>query len=165
MDALSARLEIVLLRAARSVRRAFDTRLRPLHLNMTQASLLSFLRDEGPLTQSELADRLHIGRATVGTFVEGLEHRGLVSRSDDPADRRAWRVSLTEPAIAVVDAFDIVDEELRAEFRAGLTRQERHQLTELLMRVERNAIVAAAEPIDVPAPAARPKSDAVGPTV
>ena len=150
MDTDPARLEIALLRAARSVRRAFDARLRDLDLHMTQASLLSFLRDHGSLTQRELADYLHIGRAAVGSFVDGLEERGLVSRAEDPNDRRAWRVSLREASRRIVDAFDVVDAELRTELRAGLTRDERQLLAELLIRVERNADAAASDTLVTP---------------
>ena len=151
MDTDPARLEIALLRAARSVRRAFDARLRELDLNMTQASLLSFLRDHGSLTQRELADHLHIGRAAVGSFVDGLEQRGLVSRADDPNDRRAWQVALRETSRPVIDAFDVVDAELRSEIRAGLTRDERQLLAELLIRVERNAAAATSDALVQPA--------------
>jgi len=151
VDTDPARLEIALLRAARSVRRAFDARLRELDLNMTQASLLSFLRDHGSLTQRELADHLHIGRAAVGSFVDGLEQRGLVSRADDPNDRRAWQVALREASRPVIDAFDVVDAELRSEIRAGLTRDERQLLAELLIRVERNAAAAASDALVQPA--------------
>ena len=72
MDNAPARLEMAVLRTARSVRRAFDARLRPLGLNLTQASLLSFLGDLGALTQRELADqrevvgRLQLERLTAG---------------------------------------------------------------------------------------------------
>jgi len=151
VDTDPARLEIALLRAARSVRRAFDARLRELDLNMTQASLLSFLRDHGSLTQRELADHLHIGRAAVGSFVDGLEQRGLVSRADDPNDRRAWQVALREASRPVIDAFDVVDAELRSEIRAGLTRDERQLLAELLIRVERNAAAATSDALVQPA--------------
>jgi MarR family transcriptional regulator, transcriptional regulator for hemolysin len=140
-----ARLEIALVRTTRSVRRAYDVLLRPIQLNMTEASLLSFVRDLGPLTQRELADQLHIGRASVGSFIDGLEKRGLVCRMADESDRRVWRIGLAGEAREVVDAFDAIDARLRAALRAGLTRAERQQLAELLLRVEQNADAAIGE--------------------
>jgi DNA-binding MarR family transcriptional regulator len=125
------------------VRRAFETRLKPIGLTMTQAALLSFVSDQGPLSQRELADRLHIGRASVGAFVDVLEQRGLVTRSDDPNDRRAWRISMTPEALELVEEFNRVDAELRNELRAGFSRPERHLLADLLVRIEANAVAAA----------------------
>jgi MarR family transcriptional regulator for hemolysin len=149
MDDEPARLEILLVRTARNVRRAFDTRLRAADLNMTEAGLLSFVRDQGALTQRELADRLHIGRASVGTFIDGLEKRDLVQRSLDPADRRVWQISLTEAGTKLVNLFDQIDAELRSDLRAGLARKERHLLADLLLRVEQNAnAVVAGEVLD-----------------
>lgn len=137
------RIEIALVRAARAVRRAFNARLEAIELNMTQAGLLSFLDEHGSLTQRELADLLHITRVSTGSFIDGLEARGLVQRTGNPADRRVWLVSLTEHARPVVDAFKTIDDELRAELRAGFERSERHQLAALLDRLTAEADKAA----------------------
>jgi DNA-binding MarR family transcriptional regulator len=145
MSADPARLEIALLRAARAVRRAFDVRLNELGLNMTQTSLLTFTRDAGSLTQSELASRLHVGKASVGSFIDDLETRGLLNRSPDPRDRRVWRISLTAKALPIVEEFEEIDSKVRKELRAGLTREQRHQLAQLLLRLEQNAKACAEE--------------------
>jgi MarR family transcriptional regulator for hemolysin len=135
----SSRLEVVLLRAARNVRRAFDARLRVIELNLTEASMLSYLRDLGPMSQRELADHVNIGRAAAGEFVDVLERRGLVTKEVDREDKRAWKVSLTEAATPVTDEFDAIDAALRAELRDGLGPRERKQLVELLSHLDRNA--------------------------
>lgn len=139
-----ARIEIALLRTARSVRKAFESRLRPLGLTMTEASLLTYVRDFGPGTQHELANRLHIGPARVGSVIDGLERRGLVTRTVDPRDRRAFRPVLTDDALPLIEAFESVDVDLRAELRAEFTRNERALLAHLLLHLEQNAEAAAA---------------------
>ena len=48
---------------ARLVRDAYDTRLAPLDLSLTQALVLEYLSDFGPVTQTRIADHLHQGRA------------------------------------------------------------------------------------------------------
>jgi DNA-binding MarR family transcriptional regulator len=144
----SARLETTLLATARAVRRSFDARLSHLNLNMTQGSLLSLTQDAGSLTQRELAERLYIGKAAVGAFIDGLEQRHLVTRTADPSDRRVWRIEVTSEALPLVDAFNQIDMTLRAELRAGLSRQERRQLADLLLRCEKNALSSARKSTD-----------------
>ena len=90
------RVESTLMSTARLIRDAFDARLKPLDLNLTQASLLAYVAEFGATTQTRLADQLGTGRAAMGTVVDGLERRGLIERHPDPDDRRVWRVDVTD---------------------------------------------------------------------
>ena len=74
------RVESTLMATSRAIRDAYDARFAELDLNLTQASLLVFLHEAGPLHQSQLARRLGRGRAATGATVDGLERRGLVER-------------------------------------------------------------------------------------
>lgn len=138
-----ARVELALLGAARAVRHAFNVRLRRIGLTMTEAGMLSFLAEHGSLTQRELADRLQITPAPCGVAIDGLVKRGLVERRSDPTDRRVWRIVLTEAAVPVLQEFERVDADLRADLRVGLSRAERQQLARVLAVVEGNAMTAA----------------------
>jgi DNA-binding MarR family transcriptional regulator len=57
--------------------------LAPRHL-----ALLAYLQYEGPLTVSELADRLEVAPTTVSLMVGDLSRRGILTREEDDADRR-----------------------------------------------------------------------------
>ncbi len=127
------RVESTLMATARLVREAFDARLEPLDLNLTQASLIGYVAEFGATSQTHLADRLGIGRAAIGTVVDRLQSRGLVERHPDPDDRRVWRVDVTG-AGRVQD----VDEVLRAELRHGIGREERQALSWVLTRLQVN---------------------------
>jgi MarR family transcriptional regulator, transcriptional regulator for hemolysin len=89
------RVESTLMATARLVRVAFDTRLAPLDLNLTQASLLGYVDEFGATTQTDLADHLGIGRAAIGSVIDRLQARGLVERRPKPDDRRVWLVAIT----------------------------------------------------------------------
>lgn len=143
-----ARVELALLRAARAVRHAFNTRLRTLGLSMTEASLLSYLDDHGPLSQRELADLLQITAASAGSAVDALAERGLVERRADPSDRRVWRIVLTDTARPSVADFRRLDAELRGELRRELPRRDRQELARMLSVLERNAVAAAETTIE-----------------
>jgi len=107
-------------------------------MNFTEGSLLWHLRDKGSLSQTELAGRLHVGKAVLGTYVDGLAERGLVERNPSPGDRRVWLISLTPAADQYVDAFEEVDKKLRDDLRSGLSRDQRHMMAEGLLRMESN---------------------------
>jgi MarR family transcriptional regulator, transcriptional regulator for hemolysin len=132
------RVESTLMATARLVRDAYDTRLAPLDLGLTQALVLEYLSDFGPVTQTRIADHLHQGRAATGATVDRLHDRGLVKRRTDPDDRRVWLVELTATGRDLVGEITSVDEKLRTELRAGISRAERQALARLLERLRAN---------------------------
>ena len=61
-----------------------------------QARLLAQLRDEGPLSKAELADRLGISRTTVGVEVQRLAEVGLAQEAGPAASRGGRRSTLVD---------------------------------------------------------------------
>ena len=66
-----------------------DMDLAPRHL-----ALLAYLQYEGPLTVSELADRLEVAPTTVSLMVGDLSRSGILTREEDDADRRRRIVAI-----------------------------------------------------------------------
>jgi MarR family transcriptional regulator for hemolysin len=79
-----------------------------------------------------------MGRAAMGSLVDSLEARGLVERQPKPGDRRVWLVAATGQGEDVSKKITKIDESLRAEFRAGISRKERRELAQLLNRLADN---------------------------
>ncbi len=142
------RVESTLMATARLVRTAFDLRLAGLDLNLTQASLLGYIGEFGATTQTQLADRLGIGRASIGAVVDLLEARRLVERQPNPADRRVWLVAITPAGTDLVVHIRKVDEELRAELRRGIGREERQALAWVMTRLQQNLQTTIANSTD-----------------
>ena len=132
------RVESTLMATARLVREAFDVRLAPLDVNLTQASLLAYVAEFGATTQTRLADHLGIGRAAIGAVIDRLSERELVQRHPDPSDRRVWRVDITDAGRTLAGRIADVDEILRAELRHGIGREERQALSWVLTRLQQN---------------------------
>ncbi len=132
------RVESTLMATARAIRDVYDASFAALDLNLTQASLLVFVQESGPLRQTQLARRLGLGRAATGTTVDLLERRGLVERQADPQDRRAWLVTITSAGKDLVEPINAIDREVRAELRHEISRAERQQLARLLLRLQGN---------------------------
>jgi MarR family transcriptional regulator for hemolysin len=132
------RVESTLMATARAIRRAYEIRLAPLDLNLTQASLLAFLYEAGPITQSRLASQLEMGRAAAGLVIDSLEERRLVERRANPGDRRAWLIALRPEGALVTKPIFEIDVLLRSELRVGISGPERQQLAGLLVRLRSN---------------------------
>jgi DNA-binding MarR family transcriptional regulator len=132
------RVEATLMAVSRAIRRAYDARLAELEINLSEASLLAFVHDHGPLTQTHLAGRLAIGRAATGSLVDALEGRGLVERRRLPGDRRVWLVAATREAEPILEQIGAIDRLLRDQLRSGVTKAERQRLDHTLLRLQRN---------------------------
>ncbi|HEV7534080.1 MAG TPA: MarR family transcriptional regulator [Acidimicrobiia bacterium] len=131
-------MESILMATSRAMRRAYDNRLAGLDLKLSEAFLLGHVHTHGPMTQTQLAEGLGIGRAATGSIVDALERKDLVERSADAGDRRVWLVAATERAGPVVARLAAVDVALREELWAGISRAERRQLSEILLRLQGN---------------------------
>jgi DNA-binding MarR family transcriptional regulator len=144
------RVESTLMATARLVREAFDARLAPLDLNLTHASLIGYVAEFGPTTQTRLADQLGIGRAQIGSVVDRLEARGAVRRQPNPTDRRVWLVEITDAGRDLAARVTEIDEVLRAELRKGIGREERQALAWVMTRLQQNLRSAIATPATPP---------------
>lgn len=132
------RVESTLMATANAIRSAYDQRLAPLGLNLSQASLLAYICDYGPVNQTRAAEHLGQGRAVTGTHVDKLESLGCVERLPDPADRRVWLVAVTDTGRELAAGVAEVDGILRSELRAGISRADRQTLAGLLVRLQHN---------------------------
>jgi DNA-binding MarR family transcriptional regulator len=91
----AAHLRLAIVRTARRLRQeAFETEGRG-QLSPSLSAALATVERHGPLTPSELAERERIKRPTATRIVANLERLGLVTRTQDPADGRAWLVATT----------------------------------------------------------------------
>ncbi|MBI4944753.1 MAG: MarR family transcriptional regulator [Actinobacteria bacterium] len=90
--------------------------LKPLGLTHVQFVLLAsltYLDDEGPVTQKQLADHTACDVMMTSQVLRTLEERGLVTRAPHPSDRRARALvatpdgrALANRAVAVVEGCD-----------------------------------------------------------
>jgi MarR family transcriptional regulator, transcriptional regulator for hemolysin len=132
------RVESTLMATANAIRGAYDERLACLGLTLSLASLLAYVADYGPVSQTRAAEHLGQGRAATGTQIDRLETLGYVERRPDPADRRVWLVAITPGGVELAASIADVDRVLRAELRAGIPRADRQTLAATLVRLQQN---------------------------
>ncbi|MEU8345293.1 transcriptional regulator, MarR family [Actinomadura meyerae] len=93
-DAVVAELSGLVFEVTGRLRAQFNSAAAQLDLPPAQALVLTNL--SGPAPMRRLADWLSCEPSNVTGIVDGLEHRGLVTRRPAPDDRRVKHVVLTE---------------------------------------------------------------------
>jgi DNA-binding MarR family transcriptional regulator len=89
-----------LLQATGQLLRRVRAESNPGELTWSQASALSRLHKQGPMTIADLARADSVKPQSMGATVAGLEREGLVERQPHPADGRQVLFGLTEAGIA-----------------------------------------------------------------
>ncbi|MGW1738664.1 MarR family winged helix-turn-helix transcriptional regulator [Nocardia sp. NPDC001965] len=126
------RPDIALCRASAAVARAAEAAAREHGLGVGQHLVLKMLAAVGPRSQQELSTELRIDRSVMVGIADELEQSGYVRRERDPADRRAYAVTLTTAGRrALTKAEKHIPDFLERTF-ATLTAAEREQLASLL---------------------------------
>ncbi len=125
---------------ARLLRRDFDLRAREIGVTNAQWRTLKMLsRNEGS-NQGALAELLEVEPITLARMLDRLEDAGLVERRRDPADRRAWRIHLTDAAQPLIGKLRHIGDELLEDALAGISEADRAQMRRTLDRVRANLI-------------------------
>ncbi len=123
---------------SRLMRKRFDERARQIGATRAQwKTLLTLSRNEG-LNQGALADRLEVEPITLCRMIDRLEESGLVERRRDPADRRAWRIYLTDAAKPVLSQLREFADGMLAEAFEGFSEADQAALSDHLTRIRTN---------------------------
>jgi len=128
--------------------RLFEQRIPQLGMTFTQCKVLVFLsRNEGT-TQAKLAEASDTEPMTLVRVLDRMESDGWIERRPDPADRRAYRLHLKPASSPVLAEILRIADKARSEALAGLSAEQREQMTEMLEHVRKNlvAMVSAGEP-------------------
>lgn len=144
------RVESTLMATANAIRGAYDERLAGLGLTLSLASLLAYVADYGPVSQTRAAEHLGQGRAVTGTQIDRLEALGHVERRPDPRDRRVWLVAIRPSGLELAASIAAVDQVLRSELRSGISRADRQTLAATLVRLQQNLHRSAHQPDNQP---------------
>jgi DNA-binding MarR family transcriptional regulator len=124
---------------AHALRKAFDRMAVGLGVTRAQWKVLFRLERQPGLRQVELADLLDIEPITLCRIVDRLEESGLVERTSDPADRRAWRLHVTAQAQPLIEKLKAVGAELVDAAFAGIDPKDIEIARQVLARTRENA--------------------------
>jgi len=122
----------LLMRVARTQRRRFRDVLAPWELSPHQARALFVVCQGDGVRLSDLAERLRIAPRSATEVADGLQERGLVERSPDPADRRAVLLRPTAEGRRVHEEIGAARTADSAELYARLSEADRATLARIL---------------------------------
>jgi DNA-binding MarR family transcriptional regulator len=115
-----------------AVSHAFASKLADKGVTVAEWVVLRTLHGQGAINPSELADQMHTTRGTISKLADRLLAKELITRTDDPDDRRAHTLRLTPKGRRLVPMLAALADENDAEFFGHLTATQRRDLRTLL---------------------------------
>lgn len=116
-------------------RMAFERVLMEHRMRPGQYLMLLVLRDEGPMSQQQLGVRLSMDRTTTMQLVQALADAHWIDRTDDPSDKRVYRVSLTAEGRRLTATLEGRMKRAENEILAPLSVDERATFAAMLRRI------------------------------
>ena len=119
--------------------KVFTERMRQAGFDLTpiQFVALDALSLNEGIDQAGLASAIAKDRATTGSVIDRLEHKGLVTRLISPRDRRARVLALTDKGRTLLSKMTPEVEDLQADILPGLTDTEYRQFIALAEKATR----------------------------
>jgi len=134
---------------AHLIERAINDELTPHGITYRQWQVLAWLAVEGPLSQTDLAQRMKIEPPTLVGVLDRMERDGLLTRECCPHDRRKRLVKPLPQAEPVWKTIVTSTERVRDRAIRGLSPQQLETLITLLRVVQAN--LQEETPAEVPA--------------
>jgi len=117
-----------------------ETKLATVGLSLAKLAALKALKGAGEsLPLSQLAERLSCVKSNITQLVDRLEADGLVTRADDPRDRRSRLAVMTAAGRKACDAGLSLQDEAERALLSDLSAAERQQLAVLMGKLEKGA--------------------------
>lgn len=129
---VAERPDIALCRASTAVARAAEQAAAANGVAVGSQLVLKMLAAVGPCSQQVLSQGLRVDRSMMVGIVDELEAAGWARRERDPADRRAYAVTITPSGRKVMTKSERTVPAFLDETFTALSAGERSQLTKLL---------------------------------
>jgi len=104
--------------------------------------ILMTLYHKNSMKQKEIAEKIHINKATVSREIEKLIKSGYVRRRRDGESRRGYIITLTEKGESIVPEIKEILLEWKKILMHGFSMRERGYIMRALEKMEKNAIRA-----------------------
>jgi DNA-binding MarR family transcriptional regulator len=122
-----------------ALRKAFGRRAASVGVTGAQWKVLFKLTLKPGLRQTDLADMLDLEPISLTRLIDRLQEAGLVERSADPADRRAWRLHVTAKAEPIVAKLRAIADEMMRDAFAGVDSKDIETTRRVLAQVRERA--------------------------
>lgn len=123
---------------SRMRRKAFDQFMKPLGITRAQWWVIAHLSRQDGMMQTQLADILEVGKASLGNLIDRLESAGWVKRGADPMDKRAKRVYLARNSQQLLDKMSANERAFNEQVLRDLSDEDRDTLVRLLSVIKQS---------------------------
>lgn len=144
LDLIQRELAVLIRRALRGT--VLQTGGQEHKLDLAGYALLIRLADEGPQRSGDLARAFGVDKSTMSRQVAALQRAGLVTRSDDPLDGRAYRVCISPQGQRSLDAVRADRRRAYRELLNHWTEADRQDFARLLARYNADMAALATPP-------------------
>jgi DNA-binding MarR family transcriptional regulator len=121
--------------ATRKITKYYNRRLRRFGITYNHLFILPCLWEQDGVNVKDLSKQLLLDSSSLTGHLDRLEKRGLVLRHDDPEDRRALRVFLTEKGRHLKDQVEPIGMELKQTIEKGVPQVKLATFTEALHHI------------------------------
>ena len=104
-------------------------------ITTAQAAMLTVTQAGEPITQRSIADQLGLNESAVTQMTARLMKLGLIERTRDAEDARAWRLSLTGAGRAALERLRAPFARINAALDAALGDEDAATLAATLVRI------------------------------
>ena len=124
--------------SAQDIKNFAEKILKPYSLTLEQFHLLKNMSAEKGLSQRELGELVTKTPANITRILDRLEAKSLVSRQENPEDRRASLVILTQEGLKLVQEVFTTFESFSSSLTRGISEQEQQLTREVLGKLSMN---------------------------
>lgn len=121
---------------SKKIQSEIQERLSTLGITNTQYFILSFVDRTTDCRVSDLAKMWDVKPSAITPIIDKLIAQNLVSRTQDPSDRRAVIVELTDQGQEILRKAHEIRDEIVGSYLTHLTREELEQLLRLYEKLE-----------------------------
>ena len=121
--------------ATRRITKFYNRRLRPFGITYNHLFILTCLWEQDDVHVKDLAQQLCLDSSLLTGHLDRMERIALVVRQDDPDDRRAVRVLLTEKGRHLKDQLEPIGQELKATLQRGVPLERLQAFTAALRNI------------------------------
>ncbi|WP_299142851.1 MarR family winged helix-turn-helix transcriptional regulator [uncultured Dialister sp.] len=130
-------LGFILGRVSRKIHYRLDDIFKSRHMTIEQWVGLRMIDEEGPLCQKDLACRMEKSQNTIKALIDRLEAKELVTRTEDPKDRRNLILTLTGKGESLLNTLSPLEDEVNETIESILPPEETETLKQLLLQLEK----------------------------
>jgi len=134
------RLGFLMHDVSRLRRKVFDEVMQPEGVTRSQWWVMAHLSRHDGISQSDLAERLDIGRAALGGLIDRLEAQNFVRRMSSNHDRRTKLVYLSDEGRTMIENMRAKSDRVSEAILEGLDTKQRQQLADMLELVKQNLL-------------------------